>query len=177
VTDKKTVYVIASPLNLLQELFTVKGSGTLIRQGAKTKLYKTLRTINKKRLKESIESGFEKQLITKIKTWPVERVIVDIDYRAGAILTRLGGIVYLSKFWVSKEAQGEGLARDIWDVLTETQDQFFWRSRMNNPFNDWYVKSCDGMQVVGQWRVFWRGLSPEEIARAIVKAPTAPLDF
>ena len=33
--DHRSVYVMASPLNLLAELFTTKGSGTLIRRGAK----------------------------------------------------------------------------------------------------------------------------------------------
>ena len=177
VMEKHTVYVIASPLNLLQELFTVKGSGTLIRKGAKVIMYKTLRKIDRDRLLQSMESGFEKPLQTSMKSWPIKRLIMDSEYRAGAILTELGGMVYLSKFWVSKAAQGEGLARDIWEALIEEQPKFYWRSRMDNPFNDWYVKSCDGMQVVGPWRVFWRGLSPNEISHAIVKAPTAPIDF
>ncbi len=176
-TEKRTVYVIASPLNLLQELFTVKGSGTLIRQGAKVKVYKTLTKLDQNKLLQSIESGFDKALKTSMNDWSVESLIMDSEYRGGAILTRLEDMTYLSKFWVTKEAQGEGLARDIWDVLTKKQAKFYWRSRMDNPFNDWYVKSCDGMQVVGDWRIFWRGLSPDEITKAILTAPNAPIDF
>ena len=176
-TGKKTVYVIASPLNLLQELFTVKGSGTLIRRGAKVEIHESLKKIDQKKLVTSLESGFDRSLKTSVRDWPLESLIIDSEYRAGALLTRLGGMAYLSKFWVDKEAQGEGLARDIWDALTEKQPKFYWRSRMDNPFNDWYVKSCDGMQRVGPWRVFWRGLSPDEISQAIVKAPEAPIDF
>jgi len=173
----RAVYVIASPLNLLQELFTVKGSGTLIRRGAKLKPLKSLRSLNKTKLKKSIESGFGKPLKTKASKWRVKSVIIDQDYRAGAIFTQLSGLTYLSKFWVVREARGEGLARDVWDALLAEQDKFFWRSRMENPFNDWYLKSCEGMQISGNWRVFWTGLQPSEIEEAVIAAAEAPEDF
>lgn len=176
-SKKKTVYVIASPLNLLQELFTVKGSGTMIRKGAVIKDYKSFRGIKMRALKASMESGFEKKVVTKISKWPVKSVLLEESYRGGAILTALAGMTYLSKFWVTKEAQGEGIARDIWDRIVETNDSFFWRSRLDNPFNDWYIRVCDGMQVVDGWRVFWRGLSPEEFQSAIDGALRVAEDF
>lgn len=174
---RKTVYIIASPLNILQELFTVKGSGTLIRRGARINMSKKLKTLNMKRLKASIESGFDKSIISKISKWPVESIYLEENYRGGAILTDLSGMKYLSKFWVVKEAQGEGIARDIWDVLVSENSRFFWRSRLTNPFNDWYIKSCDGMQVSDQWRVFWRGLKSDEIQLAVDSATAVAEDF
>ncbi len=171
------VFVIASPLNLLQELFTVKGSGTLIRNAAKVKIHKSLRTIDIDALKASIEFGFEKSLVTDIANWNIHSIVIDESYRAGAFLTKRSELIYLSKFWVIKEARGEGLARDIWDVAIKKNPKLFWRSRMKNPFNDWYMKSCDGMQIAGDWRIFWRGLNPEEIQLAIESAINAPEDF
>jgi acetylglutamate kinase len=54
---------------------------------------------------------------------------------------------------------------------------FFWRSQKNNPFNDWYIKVCDGMQISGTWRVFWKGLNAPELPSAILAAASAPVDF
>ena len=174
---EKTVYVIASPLNLLRELFTVKGSGTMIRRGAKIKSFKSLRGVSVQKLVESLEAGFGKPLKIDPRFWNIEKIILDSDYRAGAIITELNQIPYLNKFWVVKEAQGEGLARDVWAALTKRNKKIFWRSRKENPFNDWYLKSCDGMQLSGPWRVFWIGLEPEDIESAVNSAINAPVDF
>lgn len=173
----KSVFIIASPLNLLQELFTVKGSGTLIRLGAKVNAYKNLRQLDEDALRTSIEFGFEKPIVSDMSEWPVRSVLLEENYRGGAILTKVSEMTYLSKFWVVKEAQGEGIARDIWDSIVKKNTSFFWRSRKENPFNDWYIKVCDGMQLSGDWRVFWRGLNLEEIKMAIDSASRVPEDF
>ncbi|NNE58900.1 MAG: hypothetical protein HKN36_12400 [Hellea sp.] len=173
----KSVYVIASPLNLLPELFTVKGSGTLIRKGARFKTHKSIKKAGMRALKKSIESGFDKKITSDIREWPVKSLFLEEKFRAGAIITELSRLTYLSKFWVIKEAQGEGIARDLWDQIESDFDSFFWRSRQENPFNEWYLKQCEGMQLVDDWRVFWRGLSPEEVSVAIEAAIRAPQDF
>ena len=103
--------------------------------------------------------------------------IRDRDYRGGAIFTELAGLPYLSKFWVTKEARGEGIARDIWEAMSADIPAFFWRSRMGNPFNDWYMRACEGMQISGDWRVFWKGLAAPEVPGAIIAAASAPDDF
>ena len=98
--------------------------------------------------------------------------------RGGAIMIDIAGSVpYLSKFWVSQEARGEGLARDIWEAICAGIPAFFWRSRRGNPFNDWYMRGCDGMQVSGQWRVFWKGLTEAQIPGSIIAASHMPDDF
>lgn len=175
--EHKSVFIIASPLNLLQELFTVKGSGTLIRRGARVNAHNSFKPIDEKALQRSIELGFEKSIASNMSEWPVRSVLLEENFRGGAILTEVAGMTYLSKFWVVKEAQGEGIARDIWDGITKRNKSFFWRSRRENPFNDWYIKVCDGMQVSGDWRVFWRGLSLEQIQTAIDSAIRVPDDF
>lgn len=175
--QQKSVYVIASPLNLLAELFTTKGSGTLIRKAANIKSQADFSRVNKSRLKKSIDMAFNKPLKKDFLTRDIHHAFLDKDYRGGAILTRLAGIPYLSKFWVTEAARGEGLARDIWDILCQEEPIFFWRSRRDNPFNDWYMRSCDGMQVSGDWRVFWKGLTTPEIPEAVIAAAHAPDDF
>lgn len=61
-------------------------------------------------------------------------------------------------------------------MVSETPS-FFWRSREENAFNDWYVRVCDGMQNQGPWRVFWKGLNSENIPSAIKAAASASDDF
>ena len=102
---------------------------------------------------------------------------IEKDFRGGALFIQLAGLPYLSKFWVLHEARGEGIARDLWDDIRDDIPAFFWRSRLNNPFNDWYMRACDGMQRSGDWRVFWIGLDAPEIPAAVLAAASAPDDF
>lgn len=170
-------YIIASPLNMLQELFTVKGSGTLVRRSAVIRSSQSYRGKSKTRIKASIEEAFGRELREDFFDRPVSRIFIEEDYRGGAIFTPLSGLPYLSKFWVARAAQGEGLARDVWDAARAKVPAFFWRSRRSNPFNEWYMQACDGMQISGEWRVFWVGLNAPEIPSAILAAANAPHDF
>ncbi len=173
----KRSYIIASPLNLLPELFTTKGSGTLIRRQAEIKKSKQYKGFSQKSLRESIDEAFHKNLRKDFFKTPIQAVYVEASYKGGAIFTDQGGLTYLSKFWVGKQAQGEGLSKDLWDVFTQDIETFYWRSKLTNPFNEWYMKQCDGMQISGNWRVFWKGLQTDEVARAIEAATSAPEDF
>ena len=175
--DTQTHYIIASPLNLLPELFTVKGSGTLIRRGAAIKDLKTVRSLDTDLLAHAMEDAFGKRLDPKFLRGGFERVFVEENYRAGALLRGHDGLVYLSKFFVSRAARGEGLARDLWNALSTDYPELFWRSREGNPFNEWYTRRCDGMQRLDGWRVFWTGLGPRDVRRAIEAAESLPDDF
>lgn len=175
--DNRSTYVMASPLNLLQELFTTKGSGTLMRRAAHVKSAENYQAFNQGKLRRSIEEAFQKPLDRDFFARPILSAFIEEHYRGGAILTTLAGLPYLSKFWVVQAAQGDGIARDIWDAMRAEQPAFFWRSRMNNPFNEWYMKTCDGMQVSGDWRIFWTGLNAPELPAAIIAAASAPHDF
>ena len=175
--ENDAVYVIASPLNLLAELFTTKGSGTLLRRAAPIMEMPTLARADKTKLKASIEEAFGKPIKAVFLRSKIHRAYIEKNYRGGAIFTQFAGLPYLSKFWVSKVAQGEGIARDIWDKMSADTPAFFWRSRMENPFNEWYLGACDGMQISGDWRVFWKGLEAPEVPGAIIAAASAPDDF
>lgn len=173
----RSVYVIASPLNLLAELFTTKGSGTLMRRGAKLKTLRGLRSLNKSELQYSLEESFGRSIRPVFLKSKVHKVIIEEDYRGGAIFTKRADHIYLSKFWVIHSARGEGIARDIWENMCDNIPEFFWRSRRENPFNDWYMRQCDGMQISGNWRVFWKGMKADDIPQALELAVSAPDDF
>ena len=175
--NNSSVYIMASPLNLLAELFTTKGSGTLMRRGAKIKRVSRLSQLKKPLLQTSMEVAFGKTVKPAFLKSKIKSGFIEENYRGGAIFTELAGLPYLSKFWVVKEARGEGIARDIWETALESTPVFFWRSRLENPFNDWYMRGCDGMQIADDWRVFWKGLNAPEVPAAIIAASSAPEDF
>lgn len=175
--ENKSVYIMASPLNLLSELFTTRGSGTLVRRGAPLLTIKKLAELDEIRLATSISKSFEKTINPSFFEMAIKSAIIERDYRGGAIITNKKGLAYLSKFWVTREARGEGIARDIWDATVLQQPKLFWRSREGNDFNHWYMNVCHGMQQVEGWRVFWRGLDARDIPKAVKFASTALDDF
>ena len=179
--EARRSYVIASPLNLLGELFTTRGTGTLIRQPISLKTGTSYEEFSRPDLSRAMEIAFEKRLNPSFFETPLHRGFVEKNYRGGALFVEKAGIPYLSKFFVLREARGDGIARDIWNAASEVLPAFIWRSRMGNPFNQWYMRNCDGMQrtesVSGDWRIFWKGLEASMIGDAIVAAATAPDDF
>lgn len=170
-------YIMASPLNLLPELFTTKGSGTLIRRRALISKYTTFSDLDVPRLRQSIEDAFGKILSETYFENSIHSAYVEDNYRGGAVFVKVEDHLYLSKFWVIEEARGEGLAKEIWESMSQGDNQFFWRSRLKNPFNDWYMKKCDGMQISPPWRLFWKGLGQDALAETMSYAVSQPEDF
>jgi acetylglutamate synthase len=52
---------VTSPHNLLRELFTIKGGGTLLKQGPEIQLLKGFQGSDKKKLKHLLETCFGKK--------------------------------------------------------------------------------------------------------------------
>lgn len=175
--DHRITFSLTSPLDLLRELFTARGAGTMIRRGAVVVRSGSFADVDLPRLRELLESGFGHPTVPEFFSRPVAQIYLEENYRAAAIVadTPLGA--YLSKFVVEREAQGEGLGRDVWRELVADYPVLFWRSRPDNPINSWYVGECDGMSRTPEWQIFWRGLAPERIADAIAYARTAPRDI
>ncbi len=98
-------------------------------------------------------------------------------YRGCAILVDAPLGAYLTKFAVSPEAQGEGIARDLWEALSADAPVVFWRARPANPIGEWYAKLCDGLARVPGWIVYWKGLAPDAIPEAIAWAVAQPVDI
>jgi acetylglutamate kinase len=160
---------ITRPAELAKELFTHKGSGTLVRRGERVTGHDSWDTLDRERLRGLIESSFGRKLVgdyfdrTRLK-----RAYVSENYRTAVILTDEGEFTYLDKFAVLEDAQGEGLGRAVWQVMREEHPRLFWRSRHGNPVNPFYYSESDGCCKQEKWKVFWYGLDGfDEIARCV----------
>lgn len=160
---------ITKPDQLAKELFTHRGSGTLVRRGEAIKVHTGWKKLDLKRLKALVESGFGRKLHADYfeKTKPY-KIYVSEHYRAALILTLEDGIPHLDKFAVSDDAQGEGLGRAAWQVMRAGNERLFWRSRSDNAINDFYFDEADGCLKGERWNVFWYGLNGfDEIRYAV----------
>jgi acetylglutamate kinase len=160
---------ITTPSELAQELFTHKGSGTLLRRGERVRRFESWEGVDLERLRSLIESSFGRILDGDYfaRTRPY-RVYVSENYRSAVILLQEEGFVYLDKFAVLDDAQGEGLGRAVWRVMREENPQVFWRSRHNNVVNHFYYAESDGCYKQEKWKVFWYGIFAfDDIARCV----------
>ena len=181
---------ITKPDELAKELFTHRGSGTLVRRGERIHCFTDWSQLDLDRLKSLIESGFGRTLAPDyfLRTRPY-RVYVSEHYRAALVLTieemgeneqqegrteretecRGDGIPHLDKFAVADDAQGEGLGRAIWHVMRTGEPKLFWRARPGNAVNDFYFGEADGCIKGDRWNVFWYGLEDFDEIRAAVE--------
>lgn len=165
---------ITKPSELAKELFTHKGSGTLVRRGERVLEVSQWRDLDLDRLRGLIESAFGRRLLPDyFERTTLHRAYVSENYRAAVILTSEDAGIYLDKFAVLDEAQGEGLGRAVWLVAREQNPRLFWRSRHGNPVNPFYYAESDGCLKQEKWKVFWYGMgSFEEIARCVEHCAT-----
>jgi len=174
---------VVNPLQLLRELFTVSGAGTLIRKGSRIEKHNNLGAIDRGRLTALLESAFGRALVPGamedggLVVSQAEYVYVEENYLGAAILGNTDIAPYLSKFAVNRQAQGEGIGGEIWSMLTRDFPVFFWRAVPSNPIVPFYAKQCDGLVRFPDWHVFWRGLSPDKIRPAIEYALSLPRAF
>ena len=165
---------ITQPAELAKELFTHKGSGTLVRRGEKVRRFESWEGIELDRMRSLIESSFGRTLVPDYfeRTKPF-RIYVSENYRTAMILTMEDGLPYLDKFAVLDDAQGEGLGRAVWQVMREENPQLFWRSRHGNSVNHFYYAESDGCLKQPHWKVFWYGLEDfDTIARCVAHCAT-----
>ncbi len=165
---------ITRPAELAKELFTHKGSGTLVRRGERVLRFDSWEGVDLARMRELIESSFGRNLTADYfeKTNP-HRIYISENYRTALILTREEGFAYLDKFAVLDDAQGEGLGRAVWHVMREENPQLFWRSRHNNPVNIFYYAESDGCYKQEKWKVFWYGIEDfTDIERCVAHCRT-----
>jgi bifunctional N-acetylglutamate synthase/kinase len=161
---------ITRPDELAKELFTHRGSGTLVRRGESIRCVDSWDTIDRARMKQLIESGFRKRMAAdyfeRTQPW---RIFVSEHYRAALILTLEDGIPHLDKFAVSDDAQGEGLGRAAWQVMRNATPRLFWRARPDNAINEFYFGESEGCIKGERWNVFWYGLERFEDVRYAVE--------
>ena len=172
----KLTIAVTAPLDLLRELFTVRGAGTLLRRGAAI-VRRPLAEVDHARLAALLLSSFGKPARAEFFATAEADLFLEDGYRGTAVLlpTPLGA--YLSKFAVDREAQGEGLGRDLWQAVTAAHPTVFWRARPTNPIGAWYAQIADGLMRFADWNVFWKGLPTGRVADAISFALAQPADF
>lgn len=173
----KLMVTVTSPLNLLRELFTVKGAGTLLRKGVRVLRVDSYEGLDRGRLEALITSSFGRAPLPAFFERPVKRIYLEEHYRGCAILTESPWGAYLTKFATDREARGEGIARDLWEVFRDEHRVVFWRARANNPINEWYTKLADGLVKCGGWWVFWVGIATENIPAVIAWSLAQPVDL
>jgi acetylglutamate kinase len=169
---------ITSPDHLAKELFTHRGSGTLVRRGERILTFDSWSGIDRARFRGLVEAGFGRALVDDWfeRTTP-ERIYLSEGYRAAIVLQSVevgppaapGGLTYMDKFVVDPEAQGEGLGRAIWDVMRAETPQLFWRSRRTNQVNEFYFNRADGSWKDASWTVFWYGMEDWSGVRGAVE--------
>jgi bifunctional N-acetylglutamate synthase/kinase len=167
---------ITQPAELAKELFTHKGSGTLVRRGERVLQAGTWDAFDLPRLRELIESAFGRRLLPDyFERTRLHRAYVSENYRAAVILTAEDTGIYLDKFAVLDEAQGEGLGRAVWKVMREENPRLFWRSRRGNPVNAFYYAEADGCLKQEKWKVFWYGMDDfDDIRRCVQHCAERP---
>jgi hypothetical protein len=168
---------VVNPLQLLRELFTVGGAGTLIRRGSRIDAHAGWDGLDQVRARALFESAFGRPLRNGFFGEPVERLYLEENYRGVAVVRQTQVAPYLTKFAVDRQAQGEGIGTELWSLLARDFPTFFWRSRPANPITPWYAKQCDGLARFPEWHVFWRGLPVSSIEPAIAHARAAPVDL
>jgi acetylglutamate kinase len=169
---------ITSPDLLARELFTHKGSGTLIRRGERVLRHDGVETVDRERLGQLLATSFGRApVLDYFDTKRFLRIYLADSYRAAAILTDEGPVPYLDKYAVTREAQGEGIGGSLWQRLARDNPSLFWRSRVDNPVNPWYFQRADGSFSSGDWTVFWYGVEGFAqiqacVERALAMPPT-----
>jgi acetylglutamate kinase len=160
---------ITRPSEMAKELFTHRGSGTLVRRGEEIRTLDSWDGLDRDRFSELVSTSFGRPLVSDYfdRVEP-KRVYVSEHYRAAIVVARSGGIDYMDKFAVVEEAQGEGLGRAVWDVMRAHHGSLAWRSRIDNPINDFYFTHCDGAMRTTKWTVFWYGLPGWDDVRHVV---------
>lgn len=163
---------ITRPGLLAKELFTHRGSGTLVRLGERIRSFRSWDQIDLPKLTKLLETSFRKKLAPGYYSETTLSVsYISESYRAAAVITGDDAPWFMDKFAVTEKAQGEGLGRAVWDCLREEHPALYWRARADNPVNSFYFKQADGFLRRGDWLVFWYGM--EDVGRFMPLADRA----
>ncbi len=162
---------ITRPDEMAKELFTHRGSGTLVRRGETIRTVTDWSEVDPDRFAGLVRSSFKRELAPRyFQNLPLHRAYLSEHYRAAIVLTRDGDLTYMDKFAVVDEAQGEGLGRAIWDVMRAENPVLFWRSRRGNSINEFYFAHCDGAVKLDDWTVFWYGMPGWDAIRTAIES-------
>ena len=156
--------VVTAPVSLLKELFTVKGSGTLIKRGCKITIHNSVESTDMEKLEKMISDSFKKKLKPGFFRKNFDLIILETQYRGCAVLKQTSLGHFLSKYAVDDIARGEGIGGEIWDAMRKNCPVIFWRAKKENSINQWYCENADGIVKTGNWNIYWIGLATEKIS-------------
>jgi GNAT superfamily N-acetyltransferase len=176
-SDVAAAISVTSPLAMLQELFTQKGAGTLIKRGSVIHRHTSYESVDLPRLGSLLTATFGAPLESRFFDRPIEDLFVEEHYRGAAIIEPSAIASYLTKFAVEPIAQGEGMGRDLWQAMLRHHSALFWRAHIENPAANWYSSLADGTMKCGAWRVYWRGVAPSDVPHLIEDAIGRPVDL
>lgn len=181
--------VITNPQQLVRELFTHEGGGTLLRHGDAITHLPSVEAVDQEAVRGLIETSFGKQLVDNyFETLPEEAeiFITDRGYRGLAIvLPSEHGPAYLDKLAVRPEYGGQGIGDEIVDKVLESHPEgVYWRVRKDNKSLEWYRSRGRGQEYdMGddEWLVFFtKEVKSDDRARyaaqAILKEQTVFID-
>ena len=152
---------ITSVDNLVTELFTHRGAGTLIRIGETIVETERIDEADRSGLRKLLEQSFGRQLRGDyFDDLDLRFLLKSETYGAAAIvLEGVDGIPYLDKFSVTPEGQGAGLGAAVWNALITRCPKLYWRSRIDNPLTRWYFNQADCSFSSDKWVTFTRGIA------------------
>jgi N-acetyltransferase of N-acetylglutamate synthase len=176
-TTERLVTSVTAPTNLLHELFTVKGAGTLLKHGSLIEFHRDYTSVDRPRLEALLTATFGRNLKRTFFDREPIGVYVEQGYLGAAVVSAGEKATYLTKFVVDRLAQGLGIGRDLWEAVTRDHERLFWRARPQNPITQWYQSQCDGMVRTRDWNVYWRGVEHEHIPSLIREAVGLLPDF
>lgn len=177
IEDPKFSIVLTSPFTLLTELFTVKGSGTLVKRKNRIHKYESTDDVEMKRVFHLIEESFGKPLKPSFFQTKFDVLFLEDSYRACAWMQKTEFGYLLSKFAVNGVARGAGAGRDIWDQILEHCSPLFWRSKPDNSINKWYMSIAQGIEKDESWYYYWLGVDRSLIPGIITLLQSQPEDF
>ncbi|MDH5655193.1 MAG: hypothetical protein OEZ34_04760 [Spirochaetia bacterium] len=158
---------VTSPVNLLKEIFTVKGAGTVIRKGSLVVYKNSLSVQEVKAMEALLEKSFQKKLKNRSILEGKKHYFIEENFSAAAILEESDYGMYLTKFAVDTNARGSGIAQEIWDSMISKENRIFWRAKKNNSVNRWYLSLSDGVHKSGDWFIFWKGVGVADIPNIV----------
>lgn len=168
---------VCSPADLLREIFTIKGAGTLFRRPSVILREARLHGANRERMIALIEGSFGKRLRDVAFMDRVHDVFFEENFQGAVLLEPGKAGLYLSKFAVGLDARGSGIAQDLWEAVLHAHPVLYWRSRRSNSIHRWYERIADGFQRMGAWNVYWKGVSVSDLPLVIQDAVSRPPDF
>lgn len=168
---------VCTTANLLKEIFTIKGAGTLFRRPTVIVHYRKLTCEQKERLHILIEQSFGRSLADPHLFDRISDFYIEEHFTGAVLLETTEYGLYLSKFAVGVDARGSGVAQDLWQRVIADHGALFWRSRRTNSIHRWYEKIADGFQRRSVWNIYWKGVELSLIPEIIRFAEAKPSDF